>query len=120
MRKVIVTGVSSFVGCHLVKEFASQGWAVAATVTQPFNTYVGIKAERLRWIEKSVSSWQVLDLRNEKAVRNCIARVKPDLWLHHAGYAVNYGSQDYDFSAARAVNVEPLAYLYKELAKGKC
>ena len=119
MRKVVVTGVSSFVGCHLASEFARRGWAVTATLSQPRDMYEGIKAERLKWIEKSVS-WQTLDLRDEKTVRDSIARIKPDLWIHHAGYAVNYGSLDYDLHAGLALNVAPLGYIYEELAKTGC
>ncbi len=119
MKSAVVTGASSFVGCHLAKEFATQGWAVTATLSKPRETYEGIQAVRLKWIGES-ASWQALDLRDEKAVRGFIARVRPELWVHHAGYTVNYGSPDYDFQAGRAVNVEPLHYIYEELAKAKC
>lgn len=119
MKTAVVTGASSFVGCHLAKGFAQKGWAVAATGTQTFDAYKGIQAERLKWIGKSVS-WQTLDLRDEKAVRGFIARVRPELWVHHAGHAVNYGSPDYDVRAGHAVNVAPLPYIYDELAKAGC
>ena len=119
MKSIVVAGASSFVGCHLAREFAQKGWAVTATLSQSRDAYDGIKAERLKWIEKFVS-WQTLDLRDEKPVRNFIARIKPNLWLHHAGYAVNYGSPDYDLRTAHAVNVEPLVYIYEELAKAGC
>lgn len=116
MKKAVVTGASSFVGCHLASEFARQGWAVTATLSKPRDLYEDIQAERLKWIGESVA-WQVLDLRGEKAVRAFIARVRPELWVHHAGYAVNYGSSDYDERAGRTVNVEPLSYIYEELEK---
>ena len=116
MKTAVVTGASSFVGCHLAREFALKGWAATATLSKPRDAYDGIQAERLKWIGESVS-WRVLDLRDEKAVREFIAHLKPDLWIHHAGYAVNYGSLDYDLCAGRAVNVEPLACIYEELAK---
>jgi nucleoside-diphosphate-sugar epimerase len=116
MKSIVVTGASSFVGCHLAREFAQQGWAVTATLSKPRETYEGIQTARLKWIGESVS-WQVLDTRDEKAVRKFIAKARPDLWIHHAGYAVNYGSPDYDVKAGHEVNVEPLHYIYEELAK---
>jgi len=119
MKTAVVTGASSFVGCHLARGFAQKGWAVTATGTQTFDAYKGIQAERLKWIGESVS-WQALDLRDEKAVKDFIARVRPELWVHHAGYAVNYGSPDYDLRAGRAVNVQPLSYIYEELKKARC
>ncbi len=119
MKRVVVTGASSFVGCHLVKAFAENGWAVAATLTRPFDAYDGVRAERLGWIRDSVSSWNVLDLRDGQAVRSFISDARPNLWIHHAGHAVNYGSADYDAAAGREVNVAPLAAIYEELAKVK-
>lgn len=116
MKTAVVTGASSFVGCHLAKEFARQGWAVTPVLSKPLDTYEGIQAARLKWIGESVA-WQVLDIRDEKAVRKFIAKARPERWVHHAGYAVNYGSPDYDLRAGRAVNVAPLAYIYEELAK---
>ena len=116
MKTAVVTGASSFVGCHLAGEFARKSWAVTATLSKPREAYDGIQAIRLQQLEGRVT-WQTLDLQDEKAVRAFIARTGPDLWLHHAGHAVNYGSPDYDIQAGRAVNVEPLNYIYEELAK---
>ena len=116
MKTAVVTGASSFVGCHLAKEFARQGWAVTATLSRPREAYDGIWAIRLQQLEGRVS-WQTLDLRDEKAVREFIAQTGPNLWLHHAGHAANYGSPDYDLHAGHAVNVEPLAHIYAEFAK---
>ncbi len=116
MKTAVVTGASSFVGCHLAKEFARQGWAVTAALSKPGAAYDGIQAARLKWIGESVS-WQELDLRNEKAVRKLIAKARPELWIHHAGHAVNYGSSDYDLLAGHAVNVRPLACIYEALEK---
>lgn len=120
MRTAVITGVSSFVGCHLAKEFAAQGWAVTATLTLPRDRYEGIRAERLKWIGDSVKSWQTLDLRDEKSASDLIGRIKPDLWIHHAGFAVDYGSLEYDLNTGHAVNVAPLTYIYEELAKARC
>jgi len=120
-KSAVITGVSSFVGCHLAMVFAGRGWAVTATLSRPRGMYEGIKAKRLECLEHEASlSWQALDLCDEKAVRGCIERIKPDLWIHHAGYAVNYGSPDFDLRAGRSVNVEPLGYVYEELAKAGC
>jgi len=119
MKSAVVTGVSSFVGCHLAREFVQQGWAVTATLSKSRKSYDGIQATRLQQLEGHVA-WQVLDLQDEKAVREFISRVQPNLWIHHAGYATNYGSHDYDQRTGHAVNVAPLAYIYEELVKAGC
>ena len=33
MKTAVITGASSFVGCHLAREFAKKGWAVTATLS---------------------------------------------------------------------------------------
>ena len=119
MKSVVVTGATSFVGCYLAKKFAQKGWDVSATLSRPASAYDGIQVERLKWIGESVA-WQELDLRDEKATRDFIARVHPKLWIHHAGFAVNYGCLDYDLRAGHEVNVAPLTHIYDELAKARC
>jgi nucleoside-diphosphate-sugar epimerase len=119
MKSIVITGASSFVGCHLAGEFARKGWAVTATLSKPREAYDGIQAARLRQLEGHVS-WQVLDLQVEKSVRDFIAGTGPGLWLHHAGHAASYGSPDYDLRAGHAINVQPLAGIYEELAKVRC
>jgi len=54
-------------------------------------------------------------LRRRRAAR-FIGDEAPALWVHHAGYALNYGSPDYDLAIAAAVNIAPLRPLYASLA----
>ena len=46
-RTVIVTGISSFVGMHLARRFAREGFRVVGTISKPRDTYDGIRAARL-------------------------------------------------------------------------
>ncbi|NVK18579.1 MAG: NAD(P)-dependent oxidoreductase [Methylocystaceae bacterium] len=120
MRKVIITGVSSFVGMHLVEAFCEAGWGVIAVTSKPARAYDGIRAERLERI-KHLVTFEVCDLTDATAVRLLVEEAKPQLWVQHAGFAQNYASADYDLATSFAVNVTPLKALYEALNKvGAC
>ncbi len=116
---VVATGVSSFVGMHLARHFAGAGFRVVGTISKPRESYGGIRAERLKVLDGSAELVQ-LDIADAAAVATLVERVAPALWLHHAGYAVNYASHDYDLAKGFASNVAPLTHLYKCLTGRGC
>jgi nucleoside-diphosphate-sugar epimerase len=118
-QTAIVTGVTSFVGMHLARRFAADGFSVTATTTRPLDSYSGIQAQRLRALYGKMSFTQ-LDLRDARAVSALIDQICPSLWLHHAGYTTNYASLEFDLATGLSVNVIPLSALYSALAGGDC
>jgi len=118
-RTVIVTGVSSFVGCHLARTFADAGYDVVAVTSRTRDTYDGVRAERLDYIADYVQ-FTVCDLTNTDALGALIDTHQPNVWLHHAGYADNYASRDYDLEKSLAFNVVALEPLYQRLSGTGC
>lgn len=118
-KTIIITGVSSFVGCHLARTFAAAGHSVVAVTRRVQDSYDGIRAERLVFIADGLE-FAVCDLTDGDAVGRLISTHKPDVWVQHAGYADNYGSQDYDLEKSLALNVVALEPLYKHLAGANC
>lgn len=116
-RLLVVTGVSSFVGYHLACHFSGNGFQVLGTITRPFHAYSSIRAERLDRVQQSGGQLAQLDITDNDAVRSFILRTKPAIWIHHAGYAENYGSLDYDLNRSFCINVAPLTQLYAALAE---
>ncbi|HVX91632.1 MAG TPA: NAD(P)-dependent oxidoreductase [Xanthobacteraceae bacterium] len=116
---VVITGASSFVGHHLARHWAQRGHRVVATLSRPRARYEGIEARRLAAIAPFVE-FHPLDLREPRTIMALLDRTAPTLWIHHAGYATNYASPDYDLEAGHAVNVAPLAVLYAALARTRC
>ena len=118
-RKVIISGVSSFVGCHLAKAFSAD-WDVTALTSRPADQYEGIRAKRLDHIKDHVD-FRTCDLTDTRAVEQLVAEIRPQLWIQHGGFAENYASADYDLAKSLDVNVLALKPLYKALAKvGAC
>lgn len=116
---VVVTGVSSFVGMHLARHFASKGHAVKAVTSHPVDAYDEIRAERLATLEGQVE-WVQCDLTNADQVTGLVSSVRPSLWIQHAGYADNYHSRDYDLGTSLAMNVLALSPLYQALSGTDC
>lgn len=117
MAKVVVTGLTSFVGIHLARAFADAGWEVVASHGRTLDGYDGIALQRIKVCPGRLAR---LDLTDPVALGRFVAAEKPDLWVHHAGHATGYGSMDYDLMGSLAVNVAPLAPLYRALADAGC
>ena len=118
-RTVIITGVSSFVGCHLARAFADADYDVVAVTSRARAVYEGVRADRLDYISDHVQ-FAVCDLTNADALGALIGMHQPDVWVQHAGYADNYASQDYDLKKSLALNVVALEPLYQRLNGSGC
>lgn len=110
-QTAIVTGTSSFVGAHLARAFADAGYAVTATHSRPRDAYDGIRAQRLDFAAQGADLAQ-LDVTDEAAIGVIARRVRPTVWVHHAGHAADYASPDYDAAMGRTVNVQPLEAIF--------
>lgn len=114
MAKVVVTGITSFVGVHLAQAFAAAGWEVVATHSRAQENYGGIQAQRLAATPGRLAR---LDLRDDSALATFVTTERPQVWIHHAGHATDYASPDYDLMGSLAINVQPLPTLYRALAE---
>lgn len=118
-QTVVIIGASSFVGAHLVRAFAAAGWRVLATHSRALEDYDGIQRQRLDAVA-GLARFARLDIRDGAAVAALVAAEKPAVWVHHGGYATDYGSPDYPLMDSLSVNVSPLAALYPALAQVGC
>lgn len=114
-RIVAVTGVSSFVGCHIACRLAERGYAVIGTISRTLTAYDGLRRQRLDKAAASGVRLTTLDLTDGKATRLFISLEKPCVWVQHAGMAANETSLDYDLEAAHRVNVQPLRAIYEAM-----
>ena len=95
-QKILVTGVSSFVGCHLARGFSQKSeWEVLPTGSKNPEDYKKHRARRIKFGGLK-NDWSVLNLKDEPSIKQFIRKSQPDIWIHHAGYATSYASLDYD------------------------
>ncbi|MFA6238863.1 MAG: NAD(P)-dependent oxidoreductase [Bacteriovorax sp.] len=119
MKKLIITGASSFIGFHLAKSL-SPFYDIVATTTAPLETYSGIQGERLKLLQNQNIKFEILDVRNHDQIIRVIQEHRPAYWINHAGYTKNYASMDYDMALADTIHEAPLGTIYSELAKVGC
>ncbi|GAB0114701.1 NAD-dependent epimerase/dehydratase family protein [Acidisoma sp. C75] len=114
--KVVLTGASSFVGCHLGLGFAAAGHAVVGTVSR-HGAADGVRALRLQRLAAAGVRIAPLDLRQGEAISAFAQEEAPALWLQHAGYTHAYGSPAYDLAEGFALNVQPLTAIFEAMAR---
>ena len=119
-QKIIVTGASSFVGCHLTQGLSRiNGWNVIPLGSKNSEDYKNNQIQRIEFSVKK-KNWAVLDLRNEVGAKQFIQEFRPDIWVHHAGHASNYASPEYNVKDGYETNVAPIKYIFKSLAENGC
>jgi GDP-4-dehydro-6-deoxy-D-mannose reductase len=105
-RTVLVTGVSGFVGRHLASALVAGGARV-----------VGLGIESVAPADVPLEGWHTADLRDAEAMRDAVARARPEAVIHLAGqssaarsfedpegtFAANVGGTRHLLEAVRAV-----------------
>jgi nucleoside-diphosphate-sugar epimerase len=120
MSNIVITGINSFIGVHLAKYFSSNKYNVIGTISRDISKYNGIKKVRIVEALNSKVKIEKLDITQTDEIKNIIDKTKPVYWIHHAGWATDYGSFEYDFVNGFEVNVKPLSTLYPALKKCEC
>ena len=117
---IVVTGASSFVGAHLAIHFARDGHDVVGTMSRAVTAYDPSRRARLDAAASAGVELAELELTASRAIGDFIRARRPAVWVHHAGWATDYGRCDYDLDRAHAVNVAPLRTIYPLLHECRC
>jgi len=121
VKKILITGVSSFIGFHLAKYFnKNENFEVIGTLTKNIVDYNGIQSARLNILKKEGIIFEKLNLTDSNRVKAFIDITGPNIWINHAGYAENYGSFSYDLKKGMDINVYPLYDIYPALKQNGC
>lgn len=120
LDKLVVTGASSFIGAHLAKHFSNEGFDVVCTISGNLNNYGPLRRARIEAAFSAGCQVAEVDLGNPSNLRRFINSTKPDYWIHHAGWAQNYHSLEYDLAKGHAINIAPLDTLYPALKEIGC
>lgn len=118
--KIVITGVSSFVGFHLARYFAKKKFEVIGTISNSLENYDDLRLERLQLLKLANVSLKKLNITDSNELEEFIQTEQPEYWLQHAGWADKYASFDYDLKKSFDVNVLPLKTLYESLAHVNC
>ncbi len=113
---VIVTGVTTFIGCHLAPAFAAAGYRVVGAVNTPAASMDALHLERWRMAESSLARVCSLDVTDSLAVAALIAAETPQIWINLAGIGKNFAGDSYDLAQAMRIDVLPLDAIYQAMA----
>jgi nucleoside-diphosphate-sugar epimerase len=119
-QKVIVTGASSFIGCHLAIKLSNDDYNVIATGSKRSDLYEGIQKDRIISLMKNDVQFETLDILNEESIKKFIHNYLPDIWFHLPAWTSDWGSYNFDLVKAFQLNVLPLEYIYKYLSESGC
>ena len=95
-KKVLVTGSSGFIGSHTVSRLVKYGCEVFAAVRDASDLW------RLDEVKDSIRMITI-DIRDNEAVRLCMAKIKPEYVFHMAAYGVD--SRQKNYVAAAETNI---------------
>ena len=100
--KILFTGASSFTGFWFVKELSEAGHEVHTVFTQmDINGYEGLRKERVKLVTSFSSPFFSIKFGDKKFL-NLLENGKYDLLCHHASFAEDYKSEQ--FNLLNAVN----------------
>jgi UDP-glucose 4-epimerase len=105
-KKIAITGVSSFTGAELAREFSCSGYEVHGLCRAELSSYTGLKLQRLRSLKGVVLHGNLKSERGDHAV--WIKEHRPNVWIHHHHAMENFRLQTYDLTQANKVSLDPL------------
>ena len=101
MYKILVTGVSSFIGFHIAKYLSSNGNDVIGTISQKQINYDGIRQKRLTNLNNI--EIDLLDVTNKENIHQIINFHKPDVFFFLPVISDNWSSLQYDIKKSYEV-----------------
>jgi nucleoside-diphosphate-sugar epimerase len=119
-QKVIVTGASSFIGCHLAIKLSNDGYNVIATGSKRSNLYTGIQKDRIKSLMNNNVQFETISIINKEKTKKFINKYLPNIWFHLPAWTSDWKSYDFDLDKAFQLNVLPLEYIYEYLSESGC
>lgn len=113
--KVLVTGVAGQLGHDVMNELARRGWEGIGSDLAP--EYNGVQDGT----SVTAMQYESLDITDEQAVNETIARVQPDAVIHCAAWtAVDLAEDEEKIEKVRAINADGTKYIAKACKRTGC
>jgi len=113
--KVFVTGVAGQLGHDVMNELARRGWEGIGSDLAP--EYNGVQDGT----SVTAMQYESLDITDEQAVNETIARVQPDAVIHCAAWtAVDLAEDEEKIEKVRAINADGTKYIAKACKRTGC
>lgn len=117
MRTVALTAASSFTGMWIANHLAARDFVVHALFTE--EPLSGLKKMRFENLDSRVKKH--FGIRSEDAtMARWIGKNKPQIWINHHHFMLNFRAPDYDMEMAEKVGIQPLAEIVSALRNSGC
>lgn len=113
----VVSGVSSFLGMHLVQAYADAGYEVVGLSHRPIEALDPLRRARRERIRPLLAEDGALDLLDAESVRERVVSLRPEVFVQQAGVGADYSSEAYDMRKAHELNVMALDGLFRACAE---
>jgi nucleoside-diphosphate-sugar epimerase len=117
-QKILLTGLTSFSGCHIAKELLNNGYSVFAPLLKKANEYSGLKEERLK-LSLGAQTIAPCDIQSLDFI-NILSDIKPQIFINHGGFIENYRSIDFDYLKHLETNLKHIKILVQTLKENGC
>jgi UDP-glucose 4-epimerase len=118
--RVLLTGVTSFTGCHISRALVEAGHSVLATLTSPAESYAGhaLKEQRLAY---SLCPNFVHDAPfGSENFLAAIKSFKPEVFINHGADIEGYRKLDFDVARSVAASTKNLGAVVRTLRESGC
>ncbi|MDJ0625432.1 MAG: NAD(P)-dependent oxidoreductase [Candidatus Caenarcaniphilales bacterium] len=116
--KVLLTGITSFTGSHIAREFLINSYYVHAPLLRKKEDYKALKEKRIN-LCRGATFYSEIDIQTFDFI-NLLENVAPDIYINHGAYVTNYRSDDFDFLNHLKVNLQNIKLLIETLKNNGC
>lgn len=117
--RIAITGASSFVGFWLCREFHEQGWSVYPLCSSRPDRYSGLHARRVSLLQEMAEIHFEAGI-GDGSLAAWVLHHRPEVWIHHFHYMVDYRLPTYDYERAVKTCIDPLPMLMDSLSRSGC
>ncbi len=100
MKKVLITGLTSFTGSHIGKAFCDAGWHVVGTFTQTLDVYQANPLLSARMQHSGAKDWIENASFGSPSMLDAISHYSPEIFVNHGASIKGYRLPNFDHLAS--------------------
>lgn len=117
-KTLLITGVTSFTGCHIARAFVDRGYTVSATLTRRLSDYSDSLIQA-RLAHSGVTSFIENAAIGSESLLQAVNKLKPSVFVNHGASIKGYRRADFDVSACVASATLGMEKLFESFAKNQ-
>lgn len=116
--KIGISGVTSFTGSWIAREFSRRGHTVFGLCSSCKDQYPGLIQARIQKLLANVELIENIKVETGQMAQ-WIGESQIEIWIHHHHYMKDFRKPNYDYSAFEKICIDPLSDIFESLKKCK-